>query len=143
MPLPTHYSSGRLISVTTTGVYNEAVETNEIRFILYRQMSKCSYCEAFHIDFTVNATNGSVHRTITIPVNRSVTAGDMIGLQSVCELNFCFQPAIQSNSTRDTVLYSSTGKFSDLEERTGIYLNMEAIMGKVICPCMVLVLCCR
>ena len=143
MPLPILFT-GRLIAVTTNGFYNASVKTSAVRFVLFRKISDCSYCKAFYINFTPNATNGSVHQTITIPVNRRVMAGDMIGLQNSkdCELNLCLQPAIQSNSTNDTVLYSSMGKFSDLENRTGVYLNMEAIMGKMTCPCMVLC-CCR
>ena len=61
-------------------------------------------------------------------------AGDMIGLQNSkdSELNLHFQPAIQSNNTNDTVLYSSTSEFSNRMSWNGVHLNMEAIItGKL------------
>ena len=69
-----------------------------------------------------------MQETVTIPVNRRVMAGDIIGLQNLkdCELNICFQPAIQSNNAYDTVLYSSTGGFSDLVPQSGVFLNIQA-----------------
>ena len=140
MPLPIHYTSGILTSVTSNGFYDASLQNNAIRFVLFRQING-SYCN-YHIDSTPIAPNGSVHSTITILVDRRVMAGDMIGLQNFkdCNLNnnICFQPAIQSNNTNDTVLYSSTSQFSDLVPLSGVYLNMQAsITGKLTQCCIV------
>ena len=140
MPLPIHYTNGILTSVTSNSLYDTYLQKDAIRFVLFRQLSNGSYCEAFHIDSTPNATNESMQGTVTIPVNRRVMAGDMIGLQNLkdCKLNTCFQPAIQSNNAYDTVLYSSTGQFSNRETLSGVYLNMQAsITGKLTYCCIV------
>ena len=134
LPQPIHYTSGRLISVTTNGFYNPSEQSNSIIFVLFRQMLNGSYCEALRIISDPINNSGDVHRTITIHINKTVTACDLIGLQNTnCrrEGNVCFQPAIQSNITNDTVLYGSTSKFSDQMGRNGVYLNMQAsIQGK-------------
>ena len=82
MPQPIHYTSGILMSVTTNGFYSNSSVENAVRFVLFRQLSNGSYCRAFQINSTPIANDGSVHRTITILVNRRVMAGDMIGLQN-------------------------------------------------------------
>jgi len=133
LPQPINYSSGRLISVSTNGFYNAFAPMNSIRFVLFRQMLDQSYCEAFHIDSDPIANDGRVHRTITIHVNRTVMAGDLIGLQNTnrCRSSICFQPVIQSNNIHDTLFYSSTSNITDRAVRSGAHLNMEAsIVGK-------------
>ena len=136
LPQPIHYTSGRLISVTTNVFYKSSAPMNSIRFVLFRQMLNGSYCEAFRITSVPIADDGSVHRTITIHVNRTVMAGDLIGLENSnvdCRGDVCFelQPVIQSNNSNDALFYSSTGRFTDRASRYSVYLNMEAsIVGK-------------
>ena len=136
LPQPIHYPSGRLISVTTSGFYNTSLQNNIIRFVLFRQLLNGSYYEAFGITSVPINNTGDLERTITIHVNRTVMACDLIGLRNDegCRANACFQPAIQSNSTNDTVLYSSTSEFPDRAERSGVYLNVQAsITGNYSC----------
>ena len=56
MPQSIHYTSGILTSVTSNSLYDTYLQKDAIRFVLFRQLSNGSYCEAFHIDSTPNAT---------------------------------------------------------------------------------------
>ena len=49
LPQPIHYTSGRLISVTTNGFYNPSVQSNSIICFLFQQKVDGSYCQAPNI----------------------------------------------------------------------------------------------
>lgn len=101
-------------------------------------MSNGSYCKAFDIDSTPIANNGSVHRTITILVNRAIMAGDMIGLQIPKIVSSLLISASSQPSSIDTVLYSSTSEVSDHVPWSSVFLNMQAsIAGKLTQCCIV------
>ena len=138
LPQPLPYPSGRLISVTTNGFYNTLEQKNTIVFVLYWQLLNGSYYQAYSIISDPINITGDANRTITLHVNIAVMTCDLIGLVNNrdCRVYACFLPSIQSNSTNDTLLHSSTLKFSDQAVWSGVYLNVQALItGKTNYSC--------
>ena len=133
---------GRLMSIKANGFFiiKSPVGEYTFRVRVYRQVCEDGiYRQFYSRRFDHVQDNNDTYGTIVLTENLGfqVMRNDLIGIlvDSECRSDGrCpFQPTIQSNSTSQ-VLYHSGNSVNNLQVVTGIFLNVEASIGKYTEP---------
>ena len=142
-------SCGRLMRIEAKGFVNDSTATRPIdvyrmRFLVYNEKCSGTYDEIHRQPLIATANNDSREFSVSSNLNEVVyvNKGSLIGgeVGNTCNemiMSFIacpFIPVIQltdGNNTQESVLYAtdSLTSLSDLEKRTGVFLNMKAIIG--------------
>ena len=131
----TMQSCGRIVSFKANGYCLPAAECDVFRLQVRVFQQECDFTytniNSFFLsaETTHNNTNNVSFYECSIneSMNYVVTAGDVVGIR-VLPLNRCsFQPAIQSRG--DSVLYSRSNDFDELETRQDVLLNIQVSIG--------------